>query len=253
MDGYTIKDANFLRVISNIYIETYEKTQKSRDIIIFTTALQKTNNGILISGEGFLYKASDRFCIMYDAGLDRPAAYVHELGHVLGCEHSFVDIPDKWEQAKNKALSRINENNENIQAGDVDIVKYEEKISDANIKISTLKSKLELMKQSNSATAQKNIFTLNKNIETLNKNISKYKAAIANNKANNEIYKQRVLNAEKKLAELSSIKEKNPYRFFNQGTTSNFMDYSSNMNDFYKWQWMAMQEDVEKYYNKVDL
>src|SRR5690554_926130 len=119
--GYEISDNLFAKGLHKDllakYQNVYENTSGSKNqqggksLIVFYSALQRVAMSGTVGGESSLLDVGSRSCLIYAAGLDAPATYVHELGHVMGCLHSFVDsaavnIIEEGIKAKEEFMNR---------------------------------------------------------------------------------------------------------------------------------------------------
>lgn len=266
INGYDIIDDEFAKGLGKDlfarYRDAYELQTKDQSgpeekhLVVFQTILQRFVLASTIGGESSLTDFSGRSCLIYDAGLERVVDYVHEVGHVLGCLHPFVDADTDrkledtltaWEKNKAKYESEIN-------LRKADIIKYEEQKQDIVNKIPEQEARIrtynEYVKQGiqvarakeNIIVCQTNIFGFNNSILAIEKELEKIDKHISKLEAN--IARDKVLNQQ-----CLEFKKQNPYVFDNKSTTLNFMDYSSKRVDFYYWQWLAMQSEIQHYYS----
>ncbi len=248
IEGYDIKNEKYSRdfpqMLFEKYLHNYENNNKTKDVIIFLSRLQKYATVGTAGGQGSMYDPTGRFCILYNAGLSIPAAYVHELGHIFGCEHSFGD---------NETDVYISRLQESIKKNETTIQGWEEKIESFKLKINSnkesIKKDLVNIKKMESypghPKAINNIALYNHDIKTKKDLIEKAQEQI--DELNKHISEREQSNKSKqeRLDHCFKIKEKNIYRFNNKKQTSNFMDYTEyGRIDFFKWQWEIMQEDI---------
>src|SRR5690554_1697029 len=99
ISGYEISNqidsafaSGFRSLLFTEYLKKYENNNPSNSLIVFKTALQRLTTIGTVAGESDLTNRKSRSCLIYNVGLDKSADYVHELGHVFGCLHSFEDV-----------------------------------------------------------------------------------------------------------------------------------------------------------------
>lgn len=249
IDGYKFANKDTRDEITNLilkkYIEKYDPQEAGKDIIVFITALYDDNAG----GLGQLYNAQARYCFVLFSALGREETFAHEIGHVLGCEHTFESEAD--EKIKD-ANDFINKYEDAIEKNKNTISEYNERIKQSNEKIEDYKSKIAKYKQyQNNPTAVNNIKILNNNIAIQKETIVKNQKNIANVEEVIHVQEMKVNDLKnKKIPEYQNIKERNFYKF-KEGATTNFMDYlPTGRKDFFKWQWDVMQKDINDFYSE---
>ncbi len=234
---------NFHKELFNQYLKKHETNNSTKDVIIFLTTLQRYKVGT-IGGQGDLYNPSGRSCVMYNAGVSIPAAFVHELGHIFGCEHSF------WDERTDTEIKKLQEA---IEKNKIDIEDWKNKKETRILKISSSKESInkdlknikKMKSYPGNPKAINNIAVYNQDIKNKKDLIDKAQEQIE--ELNKHISEREQSNKTKqeRLDHCLRIKEKNICRFNNQKQTSNFMDYTEEGRiDFCKWQWRIMQEDI---------
>ena len=264
--GYEILDDAFAKGLAkdlfSRYGDAYEMQTKDQSgpeekhLIVFQTILQRFVLASTIGGESSLTDFPGRSCLIFDAGLENVVDYVHELGHVLGCLHPFVDTDTdrKLEDTLTAWEKNISKYGTELNLRNAEILEYEEQKQDIVNKIPEQERRIRIYKgyvkqgiqvakaKENINICQKNISGFNKSIEAIDGELEKIDKRISRLEAN--IARDKVL----KQQCLEFIKQ-NPYVFDNKSTTLNFMDYSSKRVDFYYWQWLAMRRETQHYYS----
>ena len=163
-------------------------------------------NGGTVGGESSLLDVSSRSCLIYEVGLESPEVYVHELGHVMGCLHSFED------KATMNSIER------GISDHEGRLYHYSDYV----------KEKTELLRTHGSRLSQ-----------TAHNQLSGYiNSALGEAKMHLT-----------KIEQLEHLMRSNAFSFQNLKQSSNFMDYTSKGRlDFFRWQWLTLQDDVLNYY-----
>jgi len=162
--------------------------------------------------------------VVFDKGVKEPDVYAHELGHMLGLEHTFFHDADDL----NKINSRLTglTRGATVAAKKAElkgyIVKCEQDISKSLMDI-------EVYKKRNSdgdkkrIEREKELIEGNKNsIKTMNDQLQKI-----------DIY-----------TTTANLKVK-------QGKTKNYMDYINDRSYFHKYQAKMIRDEIEKYYKKI--
>lgn len=197
----------------------YPTPADRKGVFIFLTNF----DSIDANGSGITYPKNANSLIMYSKGLDNKEVYAHEIGHILGLLHSFLD--------KKSDYSLISIQDKIIEANNA-IVEYREKLKKEE---KSLKTNLDYKKKnSENSIVEKNIEILNQNIQNIKKSINMFKDKIE------------VLN-ENKI-------------YYKQAQTDNIMDYTWDMDKngnilrnpnkriaFYKPQWEIMLNDLKLY------
>lgn len=210
----------------NYFQEQFEKLYpipaKRRGIFIFLTSFRSIDaNGI-----GVTYPRDANSLIIYSEGLDKKEVYAHEIGHILGLLHSFLN--------RDSNCNLINIDREIVEAKNI----IEEDKAKLRIQNLRLNENIEYEKKYGST------FAVKKNIKILNQNIQEIKKDIKN-----------------KIDKIEVLKENKI--FFEQGRTENIMDYTwseecfiskkyvknpSKQKTFSKLQWEIMLKELQKYY-----
>ena len=249
--------ANLQKHLFELYEKKFASSSNTKDLLLFQSLIRYETDEGYIGGQSLLMDVASRSCIIYSHGIDRPADYVHELGHVLGCLHFFED------KLFQDMRDNISDGEEIKKRYRVKIKELEEKIAECEVAIAKdnglIENELKLKKfwQShvdnpsqtlkNKATAKANLQNSQNKIRNWESRIIKHNAIIAN--CNEEIGKlsgwiggqNNRINRSKFLLGL------NPY-FINQSKqSSNFMDYSLKRVCFTKWQWLGMLHEVVNY------
>lgn len=253
---YTTKDKQvkteyILQRFLAVYLERYEKKENApfRGVLLFMTSLPK-NKADNEGGVAFTFPEPSRQCIIFQPNLGNIGTYAHEIAHVLGLEHSFWE--KKEQEAfletknninirkiiieKNRAITQSNRNaikhntDLSIKPKEIEIKKYEELI-----KSSTYPYKKEAME-----------FIAKRRSE-----IDKTKSV--NIKIQKTIDEAAAVEVEFKDIITSTLRifHNNPYKW-HQNKTNCIMDYTSNRNSFYRFQWAVMQNDVIKFYGESE-
>ena len=202
---------------------------------------------IMGTGSKDIIQAHD--LLIYKAALSDLSVFAHETAHVLGLEHSFV----------NKKDFNSFENREEVRREDYDILtnkKLKKKIKDiedamvrAKQEGDDIDNKYNKLNEGKDITDEDYVVLSDKDKLEWNKSLK----ILAELTAEHNKLKQKLKHSEENPDEYRSRRSyyqgHNPHKF-TQSCTENFMDYYNKEKSFWKFQWLAMQNDVKKFYNK---
>jgi hypothetical protein len=242
-EGNKIFDSDkILDIVYNEFKKQFKDLESKRGLVVFLAPLNAKAGGV-----GDLHDPSAKKCMIFATNLSNLPSYSHELGHVMGLDHVFYKEGEK----KNEELIRERNQYEiacqrNIKIYNDNIAIYKRNILSSQANITTNLTNLNDPKyatyfKENPSEKQKFLDVINeekKNIEKSKKSIKEAEEGIKKTKRDKE-------DSEKK----KQILLDNKFKFI-KGKTDCIMDYSSNKNSFYKWQWEILQNDMLNYYNQ---
>jgi len=185
--------------------------------------------------------------LIYKTDLSNLSTFAHEVAHVLGLEHSFVDKEDfdsfehreevrrkDYDKLTNKELKKEIKDKENA------ILRVKQEGDDINSKYDELNKGKDF--NNYVALSDKDELEWRLSLENLAQLTAEHNKLKQKLKYSEE-------NPNKNLSRRNYYMGHNPHKFI-QSYTENIMDYYNNGISFYKFQWLAMQNDVFKFYNK---
>jgi hypothetical protein len=176
-----------------------------KGITLFTTNLSLRDKSIgEMSGYGNLHPTTSSNIILFASGLNDKTIYAHEIGHVLGLEHSFLNqgtcIALEAAKIERKSLRKLIQ----LQNNDLKITK----------------SKIASIFKTEGYTKA-------------------YQLDIERIEKENRNFASRI----KEIDELFSFYSRNKF-LYTQSLTGNIMDYYNNGSVFCHWQWEIMQNEI---------
>lgn len=198
-----------------------------------------------------------KFCMLFKNAKTSYGIYAHEIGHTLGCAHTFMDgNSSKKDDLDRKDRSiRSSKYYATVGQDDEKFNAYLEKNPNEKQKLEKAKSDFELATDKRSVANSEYDSAKNDSEKEIARNKSRA-ADLERNEASireeevyaeyyNKMYLQdeSVIKAENDKKELLNACEKILYIMgqTSASNTSNVMDYYSNHDDFYKWQWLMLR------------
>lgn len=208
-----------------------------------------------VAGMSDFHPSQESCCFITELGLtdravypDKPQKYYpcisHEIGHILGLDHTFEntlinwDSRTKYEEARNKLALYSKQ----LPLDETTIIEQKKRRDSEIIKCERFAKKKDI---ANEDMCKKNIKTLTENIKIISNNIIVYKEFIRR-------YQQIIESYEWFRDNLDD----NGCYFFEKGSTDNIMDYYLLIkskyyifNTFYHWQWVRIQKDLIRFHS----
>ncbi|MCX2761560.1 type VI secretion system tube protein TssD [Aquimarina muelleri] len=228
------KKESVSKMFRELYVTKYEKETVHKGVLLFVTTIRKNDT----AGDGQLWDTTKRYCSIFYDGLYSVTTYVHEIAHVLGCEHSFD-----------------NEGEDFIKNHEDNILEEEKKIHDLIVEIEKHKQRITANKEQiiKMQKHPNNPIAVN-NLKVAESNIIGHEKRILNKQKEIEQRKKNINQRQSLISVAPKIMENNKYVFPKKGSTlDNFMDYTnprSIRNSFWKWQWKTIQSEIKTYYSK---
>lgn len=203
--------------------------------------------GKTIMGSGMKHVIQAHDLLIYKAALSDLSVFAHEAAHVLGLEHSFVNKEDfdsfnSREEARREDYDILTnkELKKEIKDKKDAMVRAKQEGDDIDNKYNKLNEGKDY--KDPVVLSDKDKFEWELSLEILAQLTTEYNKLKEDLKFSEE-------NPDKYLSRRSYYQGHNPHKF-SQSCTENFMDYYNNEKSFWKFQWLALQNDTEKYYNK---
>lgn len=232
--------------------KTVKIQERFKGIVIILSNINYKLGGV--AGMGSFNPSQDNTCFITKLGLtdkshsiDKPQKYYpsisHEIGHVLGLDHTFENTLinnnsfNNYNNAKEKLTLYLTE----LPQAEGNIIDQKEQRDNCLKTIEEYSKKGDLQ---NEEKYKKRIDIFSENIKKLSRNIITYKEFIPIHQEYVESYEWFRDNLDDNIC-----------YFFKQGTTDNIMDYYSLyskhkiFNTFYHWQWVRMQKDLIKFHS----
>ena len=223
--------------LEDYYFSSYDSNRDFKGVVIFIMEKEHIED---LYGYSQNIPIRNQGIVVFKDGITKLNTYPHEIGHVLGLEHTFFEN----EVEKDNANRRIKALNDRI-------IIMKNRISNAMLQAKNQSDKIRASKQK--------IQELNRNLATYPPNSIEYQkieTQIREEENSLSENKERQSEFEKKIETLTEKKElyenrisvlNNKYRFY-KANTQNYMDYTHNSNYFTKLQIAIMQKELKQYY-----
>ncbi len=247
---------SLLDEFKEIFESQHRNLAKKRGVVMFLVPLPDYDEKLCAGGYAELDVINAKECAVFSTNLLDKPTFSHEVAHVLGLEHSF--LAKRYHNDFNARKLSMIEDADYIN----DIEKNKNEIKNAYEteleKLTQERAKFEEMyhdlKVKNESRAFDNRITMDEKASDRWGKVENRLKYLKKNKS------KELKSAEAQLSEIEEYKDKktyrrsyyegwNPHKFI-QAHTENIMDYYNNPISFYKFQWLAMQNDVKKYYSK---
>lgn len=239
--GNAILVKGILTRVMEEYVKLYEGKNKTvfKGLVVFVTDLSNTAAG----GLGTIRPVNDRSLIIFGTNLSNKGDYAHEIGHVLGLDHTFLDIDTNQEAQREAndiiALERY------IKAVKLTLPSYEATLTAEKNNLAALKAYIETRKKSTTPWSPAQVQIDQQELQTQNAALAKAQKQLADIKKYIADANTSLVDNKRNLLTFGA----NPFKF-TQGATATIMDYSSPYGEsYFHWQWGVMQRDVLTYYS----
>ncbi|MCF6189816.1 MAG: hypothetical protein L3J51_05025 [Cocleimonas sp.] len=237
-----------------VFESQYSNLAKKREVVMFLVPLQHYGEEMCAGGYANLHEIDAKELAVFSTNLWSKSTFSHEIAHVIGLEHSFLHHNDM--DARKQSMIMDADEIKNIEK---DIINEKDEEAWLNSIISEYDDlEKERLGIDEACAARGSI---------LDGEFSRYEQIKARQKQlRSDEAKAEVVRAKESLRALhkhwqetdgyrSYLNRKNYYEGWNphkfiQAHTENIMDYDNNPISFYKFQWLAMQNDVKNFYSK---
>ena len=223
--------------LEDYYFSKYDLNRVFKGIVIFI--MMKEYKGDLLAYSQNI-PIRNQGVVVFEGGITKLNTYPHEIGHVLGLEHTFFENETE-KDFTNRILSnfntKINEYSIDINTLELEIKNIDNMNRVSEHKIQELNKKYNTY-SSNSTECQRINIQIEKEKDLLNTNISDRNIK----EREIEILKERIDLYKTKISILSYA-----YKV-DKSITQNYMDYTYNSNYFTKSQIAIMQKELKQYY-----
>lgn len=239
LTGNSVLVKGILTRVMEEYAKLYEGKNKTvfKGLVIFVTDLSNTAAG----GLGTIRPVNARSLIIFGTNLSNKGDYAHEIGHVLGLDHTFLDAGTNQE-AMSDANYIIAQKNY-IKALKLARPSFEATVVAEKKTLATLNADIETRKKSPRSAAQVQLDT--QALQTQSAALKKAQKQLADIDKNTADANAELVETQRNVLTFGA----NPFKF-KQGTTATIMDYCSPYGEsYFYWQWGVMQRDVLTYYS----
>ncbi len=221
-------DKDIIDDIMDVYKERFDPTSSYKGAILFVT--DQYNPKTTVGGASSTLPIEFQGVVIYtttsDVGIEDEGTYVHELGHMLGLGHTFVEDEDisQDEEDKKTVIGKLKNIKEDVLYEKETIDTYTKKIEQDKKYMAE-----HPLNDSMSSSEKDSYKEAEKGIETSKKILDK-----AKEKLKKAVYEKAIV-----IGSDMRIKKE---------ATKNYMDYDNNKTYFQRYQAKLVKEEVSKYY-----